>query len=290
MNRILDFNTNKVEVLTLEELRSTVNEHNTGNRPFNGILHTQLWDGMCEIFEKNHVRYNVGDIYSSDSKNRIMPGVSILPAYEDKFGKGALETHLLRRVFGKISFPDFEDPDHGSAIALNFHQSGIELAYGNHVRVCQNLNIYGENFIRTYGENKVDVMKTFDIVENWVHKLSDFRENDYRVIEQMQDTRIVNVHGVIGKLLELAVTNAYIDSTLDVPLNIGQCSTFTKNMLKDHKDVLNGSLSVYEMQNLATDIIKPYNMNSQELLCQGNAIGRFFTEMLPEQFVESLAY
>lgn len=288
--RTLNFTENKVEYLTLDELKQTINEHNTGSKPFNGILHTEFYDRTIDILERNRVNYVVDNIAATDSKNRIMPGVSVIPAFEAQYGKGALETHLLRRVFGKITFPDYADEGHGSGIALNFHQSGLEMAYGNNVWVCSNLNIYGQNFVRTYGENSVHRDKMFEVMENWIHKLDDFRKNDLRVIECMQETRVVNGHAVIGLLLEEAVKQAYIDSKHDAPLNIGQCSVFTRNVLKDYKEVLNAPISVYSMQNIASNIIKPHNSGATDLLLQGNSIGRFFTEMLPESFVKELSY
>ena len=293
-SRTLDFNTNKVEYLTLQELKSTIDENNTSSKPFNGITHYALWDQLCELADKRNVKFEIDKIAVTDSKNRMFPGVSIFPKEEEIYGRNALEAHLLRRVIGKISFPEYSDSEHGSGIAINFHQGGVELAYGNNVHVCSNLNIYGETHIATFGKNSIPLLKMFDVYEDWLYKLSDFRENDIKVINMMKDMYVekgIATDNLIGKLMQEAVKTAYLDSTIVSPLNIGQVSTFTKNLLKSGIMASGGHISVWELDNIATEIIKPGTMNSQDLLLQSAAIGKFFkNEYLPQRQIEQLVY
>ncbi len=292
MNRSLNFQDNPVEVLSLTELKSTVDECSTGNKPFNGITHYNLWCEIANVLEKRNITYRIEDIAATDSRNRVMPGVSIIPAMEEKFGKGSIQSHLLRRVIGKITLPEFSDESHGSGIAINFHQSGIDIAYGMNVWVCGNLNIYGDTLIQTYGNKSVPLNKMFEIISDWTYKMERFRETDLRIMNKMQQIgldKLVAVPSLVGKLTMMAVKSAYLDSRFVSPLNIGQVSTFTKNLLKDHESTLHEHVSVWDLMNLATDIIKPGKMNAQEILHQSHALGQFFTsEYLPEEFKESV--
>lgn len=275
MNRNLDFQQNTVEYLELEELKHTVDECNTGNTPCNGITHYQLWCQIGELLEKRNIRYQIEPIAATDSKNKVMPGVSILPAMEEKYGKNSLQSHLLRRVIGKITLPEFSDQDNGSGLAINFHQQGIDIAYGMNVWVCGNLNIFGDTFISTYGKGSVPLSKVFEIISDWTYQLSEFRKTDLTVVEQFKQKYLehqIAVPSLVGKLAMMAVKSAYVDTKLIAPLNIGQVSTFTRNLLTKHERTLHQDISVWELMNLATDIIKPGKMNVQEILHQSHAI------------------
>ncbi len=286
MNRILDFQQNPVEILSLEELKLTVDECTTGNRPFNGITHYNLWCEIASLLVKRNIPFTIDPIHATDSRNRMMPGVSIIPALEQKYGKASLQSHLLRRVIGRIRLTGYANEEHGSGIAINFHQAGIDVAYGMNVWVCGNLNIYGDTFLHTYGTDSVPLNKLLEVVEDWTFKLDDFRQTDIGVTEMMKQVRLdqlVAVPSLVGKLAMLAVRSAYIDSKTPSPLNISQVSTFTRNLLTMQKTALQQDITVWELMNLATDIIKPGRMNTQDILQQGHALGSFFTrEYLPE--------
>lgn len=292
--RTLSFENGHHEELTLEELKQTVNERNTIGKPFNGITHYDLYDKILEITDKRNIKCEVGTIFATDSRNKVLPGISTFPHLEEQFGKGSLESFLLRRVIGKISFPDFSNDDSGAGIAINFHQRGIEMCYGQHVWICGNLSIHGNTFMSTYGEHSIPLEKIFDVYEDWLFKLSDFRNNDLKVMNKMKDTWIepvVAIPELVGKLSILAVKSAYLDSKLVAPLNIGQVSSFTKNLLKTHGSVLTEAVNVWELTNLATEIMKPGKVNSEEILWQSNAIGKFFVEeYLEPSFVEQIVY
>ncbi len=290
MNRILDFQQNTVEYLELDELRLTVDECNTGNTPCNGITHYQLWCEIASLMEKRNIKYQIEPIAATDSKNKVMPGVSILPAMEDKYGKKSIQSHLLRRVIGKITLPEYSDQENGSGLAINFHQQGIDIAYGMNVWVCGNLSIFGDTIIYTYGKGSVPLSKLLEIISDWTYQMGDFRNTDISVVNHLRDRYLdhqIAVPSLVGKLAMMAVKSAYLDSRLIAPLNIGQVSTFTKNLLTKHENVLQQDISAWDLMNLATDIIKPGKMNAQEILHQSHAIGNFFTEEYLEPEVKS---
>jgi hypothetical protein len=292
MSRILDFQINPVEYLELDELKLSVDECNTGNTPCNGITHYNLWCEIANLLMQRNIRFKVEPIAATDSKNRVMPGVSIIPAMEDKYGKGSIQSHLLRRVIGKITLPEYADEEHGSGLAINFHQTGIDIAYGMNVWVCGNLSIYGDTFIRSYGKDSVPLKKMYEIISDWLYQMDAFRNTDVSVVGQMKQQLLdhtVAIPSLVGKLAMQAVRAAYLDSRVVAPLNIGQVSTFTKNLLTDHGNELQEDVSVWHLMNLATDIIKPGKMNAQDILHQSHAIGRFFTgEYMPEEMKRQL--
>lgn len=279
MNRILDFSNNSKEIISLDELRESVDEVSTTGKPFNGIRHVDLWDRLGDIAARHNVAIDVKDIYATDSKNKIQPGVACFPHLEAVHGKNSLQASLLRRVVGPIHFPAYSDHNSTGGICVNFHQRGIELAYGNNIHVCTNLNIYGQTHIMSYGSKGMPLDKMFEVYENWIQKLPEFRENDLRMEEDMKSTFVdprTAFSTLVGKLSIMAVKRAYIDSTLDSPLNISQTSEFTKRLLKKHGDKLDEQASIWDLFNLTTEILKPGEMNSEELLKQGTAAGNFF--------------
>ena len=289
MSRILNFKDNPVEILTLPELKLSVDETATNGRPFNGITHYDLFEELGNIATRHNEKFEYENLYVTDSTNKVMPGVACFPHLEEQYGKNALQASLLRRVVGSIGFSNYDDGDTNCRLAVNFHQKGIEICYGMNVRVCSNLSIFGGTHIMSYGNEGMPLQQMFQVYENWVQKLGDFRNNDLFMMEQMKSTFLPpgdSYKTLIGKLSVLAVQQAYIDSKTVSPMNIAQHSAFTKAFLKEYGPSPEEAVNVWELYNIVTNLLKPGTMNSEVILKQSTAAGKFFVD----EYMEPINY
>ena len=84
--KLLDFGNNKVEILTLDELKLTTGERYFGNQEQNGIAHHEFISKILEIILKIGLHAEVEPIYAAQNKSKHMQGVSILPELEKHHG------------------------------------------------------------------------------------------------------------------------------------------------------------------------------------------------------------
>lgn len=275
---ILSFTDNPVQTLTIDQLRLTADERTTRQDYMNGIAHHQLIDKIAEIVETGNLKYVVDVIYAADNKNKVLPGVTVLPIAQEKYGMNSLESHILRRVAGKIIIKDKEDEDSVGSIAVSFHQQGIQVAFGQNVKVCSNMCIFGENIIYSYGSNSMPLEKMFNVIRDWTTNYNNMREFDVNLMNKMKTILIDPIKELpefIGNLQIEAVNSAYRKSNVVPPLNISQISTFTKNAM-DKVEELNGTMtSLWQLYNMATELHKPGVTDFPNILPANRNFGNF---------------
>lgn len=275
---VLSFIDNPVQTLTIEQLRLTADERTTRQDYMNGIAHYQLIDKIAEIVETGNLKHVVDIIYAADNKNRVLPGVTVLPLAQEKYGMNSLESHILRRISGKILIKDMATDESVGSIAMSFHQQGIQVAFGQNVTVCSNMCIFGDNIIYSYGSNSMPLDKMFNVVRDWVANYSDMRAFDLKVMNRMKTILIDPVKELpelIGNLQIEAVNAAYRKSNVVPPLNISQISTFTKNAM-DKIDELGGKMtSLWQLYNMATELHKPGVTDFPNILPANRNFGNF---------------
>ena len=150
-SRTLNFKANAVEYITLDQLGSTVDERNTGQKPMNGIRHIDLFKAISEIFIKQDIKYDLKPIAVTEGGPSKYPGVSTLPVFEDQHGKGSLQSMLLRRMIGLFVVKQNNIDGYSPGLAVTFHQDGIQMAFGPNVDICVNMCIIGASMrMQTY--------------------------------------------------------------------------------------------------------------------------------------------
>ena len=275
---LISFIENPVQEITLDQLRVTADERTARQDYMNGIAHYQLFDRISEIVEKGNLQFNVDKIYAADNKNKVLPGVTVLPFAQEKYGMGSLESHILRRVTGKICISNFEDEESNGSLAVSFHQQGIQIAFGQNVKICSNMSIFGENLIYSYGQNGMPIDKMFNVISDWISNFEEMRKIDVDLMNKMKNILIdpeKALPELIGNLQIEAVNSAYRKSNVVPPLNISQISQFTKNAL-DKVDDLNGSMtSLWQLYNLATELHKPGATDFPNILPANKNFGNF---------------
>lgn len=174
-NKMFDFDKAKVQTLSLAQLERTHRENDVYGKPLRGIYHFELLNNL--INECNNLGYNVEvyDLFAAQNKDRSTPGVVLLPQVEAIHGERAFEAHILRRVFANIRITDFDDEEKTTNLAVAFHQKGIQVGFGNMVKICHNQTMLcADKYIATYSERgkgrgePITIPQVLDVVKSWL--------------------------------------------------------------------------------------------------------------------------
>lgn len=289
-NKLFDFDKAKVQTLTLDQLERTHKENDVYGNPLRGIYHFQLLQTL--INECNTLGYNVEvyDLFAAQNKDRNTPGVVLLPQVEAQFGQRAVEAHILRRVFANIRITDFDDEEKTTNLAVAFHQKGVQVGFGNMVKICHNQTMLcADKYIATYSEKgngrgeAVTIPQVLDVVKSWLLDARHIIVNEREKIERMKQIE-VNMQQmllIIGMLTAIRVKcDTSISSIKEhrvYPLNQAQISRFTESLMVKSQE-MGGSISAWDLYNAATDLYKADSMDIPALLPQNRAMVRFLDE------------
>lgn len=288
-NRFFDFEKARVQGLTLEQLEKTHKENDVYGNPLKGIYHFALLQqiiGMCNEFGYG---VDVYDLFAAQNKDRNTPGVVLLPQVEAMYGERAVEAHILRRVFANIRLTDFDDEENTTNLAVAFHQKGIQVGFGNMVKICHNQCMLSPtNYAATYSEKGrgrgegITIPEILDTVRSWLLDARHIIVTEREKIERMQniDVDADTIFRLIGLLTALRVKcdtrHSAIRETRVYPLNQAQISQFTESLLIKYHESRN--ITAWDMYNAATDLYKATTMDIPSLLPQNRAMVAFLDE------------
>jgi hypothetical protein len=283
MTRTLDFTQNRVELLTLDELRATVDELDITSKRINGIAHHVLISRVLQMVEENGLHGTLEPIYATDNKGKVQ-GVNKYPMIEKTYGENSLQSYILRRILTRVVIGDMEDNVSNTAIAISYHQDGIELAIGPNIKICQNMSILGKgHHIRSYGTDKMpDIEKMLEVTSDWLTHYQEKRERDQKILEVMNNTILTSkqVSELIGNLTLRRVGKDELAIKKDAPLNQSNISRFTKEYLIRLKSVRDSDnevkdLSLYDIYNIGTGLMKPDSHDFSTLLYNNASFGDY---------------
>lgn len=188
-NKFLSFDTAKVQTLTLEQLERTQLEKDVYGNPLRGIYHFALINEIIKLCNEAQYNVEVYDLFAAQNKERQTPGVVIIPEIEARYGERAVEAHLLRRVFANIRLTDFDDEENTTNLAVAFHQKGIQVGFGNMVKICHNQCLLAPTqYIATYDERAKQIPKECDPQEVYFYEWNNHEtmyswDGDYEAIK-----------------------------------------------------------------------------------------------------------
>lgn len=285
-NQFFDFEKAKVQTLTLNQLERTHKENDVYGNPLRGIYHYQLLNQVIELCKEQNYGVEVYDLFAAQNKDRNTPGVVLLPQVEQQFGTRAVEAHILRRVFANIRLTDFDDADNTTNLAVAFHQKGIQVGFGNMVKICHNQCMLSPtHYIATYSErgtgrgNGVEIPEVIDTVRGWLMDARHAIESERERIERMKNVECDadTIFRIIGMLTALRVkadtSNKAIKENRTYPLNSAQINKFTEDLLVRYEE--EQRVTVWDMYNAATDLYKANTMDIPALLPQNRAMISF---------------
>lgn len=288
-NKFFDFEKAKVQTLSLDQLERTHKENDVYGKPLRGIYHYALLNEIIGMCKEQSYNVEVYDLFAAQNKDRNTPGVVLLPQVEAQFGERAVEAHILRRVFANIRLTDFDDEEKTTNLAVAFHQKGIQVGFGNMVKICHNQCMLSPTqYISTYSEkgtgrgNGVSIPEVLDTVKSWLIDARHIIVTEREKIEKMQSIQVdaQQLFLLIGMLTALRVKcdthETEIKETRVYPLNQAQISKFTESLLlRYHR---NQSVTVWDIYNAATDLYKANSMDIPALLPQNRAMTAFLDE------------
>lgn len=283
VDRTMDFSQEKTQLITLEELRASRNELRVTKKPMNGITHIEAIDKTLGLIADAGLNAELSHIYVSDNNDSRRPGIMISPEIEDIVGAGQVQAILFNRVLARINIFDGEDDESNGSMAISFHQRGIDLAYGQNVKICSNMSILSGTFVRSYGSDKVPLEKMFELTSHWVQNHLENRKNDLEIMNKMKETRMdYNHFAFIAGMLRLAATRKEKFNEDIAPFNKSQLSHYEYEYCKKYFENPSDVDNLWKVYNLATQIHHPGSGSATTELpqiLQCNAVlGKFIKE------------
>lgn len=289
-NKFFDFEKAKTQSLTLEQLCKTHKENDVYGNPLRGIYHYELIQNIIQMANEQNYDVEIYDLFAAQNKDRNTPGVVRLPQIESIKGERAVEAHILRRVFANIRLKDFDNDEVTTNLAVAFHQKGIQVGFGNNVKICHNQCMLNPDlYASTYSEkgtgkgNGVSVTEILDIVKSWLVDARRLIVEEREKIERMKqiDIPAQQMFTLIGMLTAIRVkcdtSIKELRERKTYPLNQSQISALTEDMMLRYHQ--NGKVTVWDLYNGATDLYKAQTMDIPSLLPQNRAMVSFLNEM-----------
>lgn len=284
--RVLDFKNNKLETLTLDELRSSVKEEDYNGKPLMGMYHWEFVEKATKVIESAGLNYQIDHIWAAQNQDKSRPGVSIIEKYREDYGEGSVQSHLLRRIFSRILISDEEDEMTNTAIALNYNQMGFQLAFGPNVKICQNLCILGASkLMSTYSSDKKmpSPQRMLEVLGDWTKDFLNIRKRDKKLINDFQEIMIqdAEVLEIIGDMTTKRVRkeNAKLFPKEPLnPLNQSQIGKFSLNFLEKRAAEPNRILSAWDVYNIATELYKPGETDFPIILSSNHAMSQYIMD------------
>ena len=284
----LDFTNNRVQELSLETLKQTYKENDVYGKPLKGIYHYEVLDKLKTLCDDRNMHLEVYDLFAAQNKDRTQPGVVILPQVEEQYGKGATEAHILRRVYANMRITDFDDDTYTTNLAVAFHQKGIQVGFGNMVKICHNQCMLNPtHYASTYNdkgkkEDKSTLEELFAKVEFWLDNAKSAILTERERIEKMKAIKLnpADIFRLIGQLVTLRVRcDSAIETlrtTTTYPLNQVQINKFVEALLVFKCD--NDFITLWDFYNSATELYKADEVEIPNLLTQNRAMISFLND------------
>ena len=282
--QFLSFDKERVQQITLDQLMKTHRENDAYGRPMKGIYHYELINAALQACRDFGYNPEVYDLFAAQNRDAQSPGVALLPQVEEMMGKQAIEAHILRRVYANVRLTDFDDTENTTNLAIAFHQKGIQVGFGNMVKICHNQCMMNANlYAATYGgEDKKEVGEIVEVIRKWLYDARTLIEADRERIERMKNF-VVSADDMlrcIGMMTALRVKAdtriPEIRENMVYPLNQSQISRFTEQMLLKYHQ--NERITVWDMYDVATNMYKPKDMDIPSILPQNISMVRFLNE------------
>jgi len=243
--RTLDFLKNKVEVLTLQELEQSYHENHVDGQPVGGIYHFALIQQVIDLFERRGLHAEVQEVFAAQNREKSRPGVTVLPAVEERDGRGAVSAHLLRRVYANIAIADGETDQLVTNLAVAYHQRGIQVGIGPMVKVCHNQTILSPADVVSnyscFGSELANTQRTvkyvLERVEQWAARYEDDCQQRNGLMRALQQTEwtLADRERTVATLMELRVRHdspsPLIHRAATYPLNSSQINDATERLL-----------------------------------------------------------
>jgi hypothetical protein len=283
--KVLDFKNNKIQELTIDDLKSTVKEEDYNGKPLMGMYHWQFIELAMEQIKSAGLNYKLEPIWAAQNLDKARPEAIVIEKYREEYGEGDVRSFLLRRILTRVVITDLEDEFTSTAIALSFNQLGFQLAYGPNVKICQNLAILGsDKFMSTYAsDNKMpNPGRMIEVLGEWLGKFKEIRKQEKETILKMNDIIVpdTEVMEIIGDMTTRRIKreNPKFPKEPLNPLNQSQIGQFATSYLTERASNPQKIFNVWDIYNIATELYKPGSTDLPILLSSNYAMSQYLME------------
>lgn len=285
-NQLFDFNQKKIQTLSIEQLERTNKEHDVYGNPLMGIYHCELLRQLEELAIRSGLRVEYDEIFAANGGPGGNPGVVLLPQQEQKYGERAVEAHVLRRVYANMIIRDFDTDELTTQMAVSFHQDGIQVGFGNQVRICHNLTMLSPSLTAcTYGKKKVDIPNLLQVVRSWLDNAGHYIKADREQIRRMKEIAVSYEQNcmMLGALTIQRVKHdtrlSAIRDSSNYPLNSSQINRLTENLEVIYNRNNHEEISLWQWYNAATELHKAGRTDIPSILPQNIALIKFLNDI-----------
>jgi hypothetical protein len=286
-DQFFDFNKTKVQTLSIDQLERTNREHNVYGQPIMGIYHCELLRNLEDLAQRSGLHIEYDEIFAANGGASSSPGVALLPHVEERYGERAIEAHILRRVYANMVIRDFDTNEFTTQMAVSFHQDGIQVGFGNQVRICHNLTMLGRSqSAATYGRGAVDIPTLLQTVRSWLNNAQEHIEADREQIRRMKSIG-VDYHQNCMMLGALQIQRVCHDTKIreirsgeTYPLNGTQINRLTESLEVEYNKANGDAISLWQWYNCATELHKAGRSDVPTILPQNIALNTFLNQMI----------
>lgn len=279
----LEVKQSSIHTITKDDLVDSVNETFDGSRPIHGIRHFEMIDQASEVLDKHGMNFELDKVYAANNKSRIMPGISVIgnkEIYQEK--DYPIENILFRRVLTRLIIHDMEDETTNTAVGLNFHQNGVEIAFGANVHICQNMCLMGGDLLMSYGPNKTPIKDMFDALSGWIKDFEAKRRKYQEMLQKMMDTPFTqrDMAELAGWLVMYALKKNSNKLKYEgvPPLSVTQVNKVVSSYMEKYEGDPEQVSTLYDIYNLGTELYKPGVTTMNEIYQANHSLGHFITK------------
>lgn len=294
--RTLDFKKEPVQVITLDELKSSQLEKTVEGLPVGKIFHYDLIEQVFSIAQDNGLCPEIDEIFVADNRSLLRPGVTVNKEIEKSLCEGALEAHCFRRVYTTISLHSAENEEFVENICIAYHQKGIQIAVGPNVKICHNQTILGgHNLISNYTlggykmpKEQMTIEYMMNVVSTWASNIGTHFANDMKIMDIMRSLVIpasecLEVFGfLLGRRVITDMCQRSVSTNLPYPLNEGQINKSMLRFVQSYKNAFDTkkALTYYDVYNILNYDLKPMNADIPTILPQSVSLFQALAEIM----------
>ncbi len=264
--RTLNFKDSKTELITLEELKISQSEVDSIFPP-----HYEIFNDIQALATKNKIETNIGNLYVHKGGVSKYPGAIAINRLEEKYGKGNIQSYLIRRVLGMIYFTAFSSDEFTYSLAINRLQDGLQVGLGHEVKICSNMTIMSyDNMLSSFGNGRtsnLSYQQMMDHIGLWLSNLKEKAAADMAIIDGMKATPVNHFHtdDFFGKFYRDVMNPSYKTSIMETDVKAFQRS-YLEKIEHDLEKGVEKVPSVWDFVNLSTEIVHPTQTDPFRLL------------------------
>lgn len=251
----------KASLITLEQLRESqlVRMQNGKEIISRPMQSWELIEQIVQSLTQKGIPFALDNIYVQKSESQQILTSAERGQYNAE--NTPISKWLFNQLITKINVNPEREGETNTSIAISFNKNGVLVAFGQNVRICSNMCVFGKNLMTTYGQNKVPFDKMLEVLNHWLDNMAEKEAFDLRMIEGMKSIeidKVSEVDRIVGNLYRKSVDQAY--GSVTAPFSMTQMSVLTQDINKRLKEDSRLG-TVWDLYNIGTNLYKPTDVD-----------------------------